>query len=169
MSSERTKRSVPGLVDPADLPYRPCVGILLLNSTDLVFVGRRIDTPGAWQMPQGGIDENEPPAIAAQRELAEEIGTDRAEILAESRQWLTYDLPAHLIGKVWKGRYRGQQQRWFAFRFTGNDDDIRLNTAHPEFSDWQWVPPGDLVRLIVPFKREVYAAVVEEFRALWDR
>ncbi|MDJ0895388.1 MAG: RNA pyrophosphohydrolase [Alphaproteobacteria bacterium] len=169
MSSRPTKQTAPGAVDPADLPYRPCVGILLLNTADRVFVGRRIDTPGAWQMPQGGIDANEPPAVAAQRELAEEIGTERAEILAESRQWLTYDLPPHLIGKAWKGRYRGQQQKWFAFRFTGNDADIRLNTGHPEFSDWQWVSPDDLVRLIVPFKREVYAAVVEEFRPLWDR
>ena len=168
MSSELTKPTAPSPTDPADLPYRPCVGILLLNAADLVFVGRRIDTPGAWQMPQGGIDAHEAPADAAQRELAEEIGTDRAEILAESRQWLTYDLPPHLVGKAWKGRYRGQQQKWFAFRFTGSDADIRLNTDHPEFSDWQWVPPDALVRLIVPFKRQVYAAIVEEFRPLWD-
>ena len=152
------------------LPYRPCVGILLLNAADRVFVGRRIDTAkegeNIWQMPQGGIDKGETPAAAALRELREEIGTDKAEIIAESRQWLRYDLPPHLLGKVWKGRYRGQKQRWFALRFLGRDGDIDLNTEHPEFDAWQWVELDDLPNLVIPFKRDTYRAVVSEFKGL---
>ncbi len=152
------------------LPYRPCVGMLLLNAEDRVFVGRRIDTAkegdNIWQMPQGGIDEGESPAAAARRELREEIGTDKAEIIAESRQWLHYDLPPHLLGKVWKGRYRGQKQRWFALRFLGCDSDIDLDTRHPEFDAWQWVELDDLPGLVIPFKRDTYRAVVSEFREL---
>ncbi len=152
------------------LPYRPCVGMLLLNAEDRVFVGRRIDTAkegdNIWQMPQGGIDEGESPAAAARRELREEIGTDKAEIIAESRQWLHYDLPSHLLGKVWKGRYRGQKQRWFALRFLGCDSDIDLDTRHPEFDAWQWVELDDLPGLVIPFKRDTYRAVVSEFREL---
>lgn len=152
------------------LPYRPCVGMLLLNDEDKVFVGRRIDTAkegdNIWQMPQGGIDEGESPEAAALRELREEIGTDKAEIIAESRQWLHYDLPPHLLGKVWKGRYRGQKQRWFALRFLGRDSDIDLDTPHPEFDAWQWVELDDLPGLVIPFKRDTYRAVVSEFREL---
>ena len=156
------------MVDPADLPYRPCVGVMLANAAGLVWVGRRIDTPDGWQMPQGGIDDGEGAAAAAMRELHEEIGTDRAEIIAESKEWYRYDLPPHLLGKAWKGRYRGQEQRWFLLRFTGSDADIDIATEHPEFDAWQWVAPGALCDLIVPFKRAVYEQVVAEFRPQLD-
>ena len=157
----------------ARLPYRPCVGLLLLNPSDKVFVGRRIDSAqeaeDIWQMPQGGIDPGETPREAALRELHEEIGTDKAEIVAESRHWLHYDLPPYLVGKVWKGRYRGQKQRWFALRFLGEDSDIDVATAHPEFDAWQWVELDDLPGLVIPFKRDTYRAVVSEFRELLGR
>ena len=156
------------MVDPADLPYRPCVGVMLANAAGLVWVGRRIDTPDGWQMPQGGIDDGEGAAAAALRELHEEIGTDRAEIIAESKEWYRYDLPPHLLGKAWKGRYRGQEQRWVLLRFTGSDADIDIATEHPEFDAWQWVAPGALCDLIVPFKRAVYEQVVAEFRPQLD-
>lgn len=149
-----------------DLPYRPCVGIMLINRQGLIFVAKRSDTPDAWQMPQGGIDAGETPATAALRELEEEIGTAKAVVLAESAQWLSYDLPPHLLGKVWGGKYRGQTQKWIACRFTGGDSDIDLATAHPEFDAWQWVAVDELPRLIVPFKRAIYDAVVAEFRHL---
>ncbi len=113
-------------------------------------------------MPQGGIEPGEAPADAALRELTEEIGTDRAELVAETKEWMRYDLPAPLIGKVWHGRWRGQQQKWFAARFIGTDHDINLATAHPEFNAWQWIKPEQLVSLVVPFKRDVYRAVVAE-------
>jgi len=155
------------------LPYRPCVGMLLLNPQGKVFVGRRIDTAkegdDIWQMPQGGIDKGEAPEDAALRELREEIGTDNAEIVAESRHWLHYDLPSHLLGKVWKGRYRGQKQRWFALRFMGQDSDIDVATEHPEFDAWRWVELEDVPALVIPFKRDTYRAVVSEFRELLGR
>ena len=155
------------------LPYRPCVGMLLLNRDGKVFVGRRIDTAkdgdNIWQMPQGGIDKGETAEAAALRELHEEIGTKKAEIIAESRQWLHYDLPSHLIGKVWKGRYRGQKQRWFALRFLGSDADIDLDTKHPEFDAWRWVELEDVPGLVIPFKHDTYRAVVSEFRELLGR
>lgn len=150
--------------DPNSLPYRPCVGVMLLNSEGLVFVGSRIDTPGEnWQMPQGGIDEGETPRDAALRELEEEVGTREAVILAESEHWYSYDLPAHLSKRSWSGHYRGQTQRWFAMRFTGQDSDIRLDRHKAEFSDWKWVPMQRLTGLIASFKREVYRQVVGEF------
>jgi putative (di)nucleoside polyphosphate hydrolase len=154
------------------LPYRPCVGMLLLNPQGKVFVGRRIDTAkegDIWQMPQGGIDKGETPQNAALRELREEIGTDKAEIVAESAQWLHYDLPDHLAGKIWKGKYRGQKQRWFALRFLGRDTDINVATKHPEFDAWRWVELDDLPGLVIPFKRDTYRAVVSEFRGLLGR
>lgn len=153
-------------IDPETLPYRPCVGVMLLNREGRVFVGRRLDTRDAWQMPQGGIDPGETPREAALRELEEEIGTAKAEFLAESRDWHRYDLPPHLLGRVWGGRFRGQEQKWVLCRFTGTDAEIDLATAHPEFDAWRWVPMDDLIRLIVPFKREIYTKVVAEFRDL---
>jgi len=149
-------------IDPAPLPYRPCVGVMLINREGLVFVGRRSDTPDAWQMPQGGIDAGETPQQAALRELEEEIGTAKAVILGETQGWHQYDLPADLVGRMWKGKYRGQRQKWVACRFTGQDTDINLDTAHPEFDAWRWVPAQRLVALIVPFKRATYEAVLAE-------
>lgn len=151
-------------VDLTALPYRPCAGIMLVNADNKVFVARRIDTDqDAWQMPQGGIDSGENPGDAARRELLEEIGTNAADLLAETDDWLYYDLPADLVGKVWKGRYRGQMQKWFLMRFTGQDSDITLETAQPEFDAWQWVPLADVPRLIVPFKRDIYQQVCDRF------
>jgi len=154
-----------------ELPfYRPAVGIMLLNRDGLAFVGRRIDMPAglaAWQMPQGGIDPGETPHQAALRELKEEVGTDKAEIFAESRGWLHYDVPEELwaqFGGMWGGRYRGQRQKWFLMRFTGEDRDIDLATGHPEFDAWEWVEPERLTELIVPFKRQLYRDVLAEFR-----
>ncbi len=147
-------------------PYRDGVGIALLNDADLVFVGQRIDqTAEAWQMPQGGIDPGEDPLTAALREMEEEIGVPAAlaEIIAESRDWLTYDLPPDLADKVWKGRYRGQRQKWYLARFKGQDTDINLETAHPEFNQWRWLPFRQLPDMIVPFKRPIYELIVAEF------
>jgi putative (di)nucleoside polyphosphate hydrolase len=153
-----------------DTLYRPNVGVMLLSRAGRVFVAKRIDFPGeAWQMPQGGIDEGEDPRGAALRELEEEIGTAKAELLAESRDWFRYDLPAELQGKLWGGKWKGQRQKWFAMRFTGADTDINIATTHPEFSAWQWVDPGDVPRLIIPFKRGIYERVVEEFRPHWEK
>lgn len=146
------------------LPYRPCVGIMLLNPENKVFVARRIDTRAeAWQMPQGGIDEGENPRVAALREMREEIGTDNAEIIAESAGWLEYDLPKDLVPKLWGGRYRGQKQKWFVLRYLGQDSDIDINTETPEFLEWRWVKMEELPLLIVPFKRALYERLVEEF------
>ena len=154
----------------SSLPYRPCVGLMLFNRAGLVFVARRIDMPSeAWQMPQGGIDKGEKPRKAALRELREEIGTDKAEIVAESQGWRPYDLPRELQGVLWKGRFRGQTQKWFLLRFTGKDADIDIATEHPEFLEWKWVELADVPRLIVPFKRKVYEEVVAEFGPLIDR
>jgi putative (di)nucleoside polyphosphate hydrolase len=148
--------------DRQALPYRLCVGIMLMNAEGRVFVGKRIDSPDAWQMPQGGIDEGETPQQAAMRELGEEVGCDRAVILGETAGWLDYDLPDHLLGRLWGGRYRGQRQKWVACRFTGQDCDINIKTAEPEFDAWQWVPADALLTMIVPFKRATYAAVLQE-------
>ena len=146
--------------------YRLAVGIMLLNRVGEVLVARRIDMPTmpAWQMPQGGIDPGETPLQTAWRELKEEIGTDKAELLAESHGWLRYDLPADLARGVWGGRYRGQRQKWFAMRFTGSDADIDLATEHPEFDAWRWLRPEQLPEVIVPFKRQLYIDILAEFR-----
>ncbi len=150
-------------------PYRPCVGVMLLNSQGLVFVGNRIDMAGEnWQMPQGGIDDGETPRAAALRELEEETGTREAEIVAESAGWVSYDLPETVSRKKWGGRFRGQTQRWFAMRFTGVDGDIRLNLHKPEFSKWRWVPMDEVEALITPMKREVYRQVLREFAHLGE-
>jgi putative (di)nucleoside polyphosphate hydrolase len=153
--------------DPESLPYRPCVGLMLINRAGLVFVAqRREQLVEAWQMPQGGVDPGEDPQAAAFRELEEEIGTANAEMIAQSARWLTYDLPEHLVGKVWGGRYRGQTMKWFLLRFLGEDSDINLETAHPEFSQWRWAGLDEIADLIVPFKRALYDQVVAEFGAL---
>jgi putative (di)nucleoside polyphosphate hydrolase len=158
------------MTDITSLPYRPGVGIMLLNQKGEVFVAKRIDmTSEAWQMPQGGIDEGEDPLTAAQRELFEETSVRDATLLAESRDWISYDLPEHLIPKLWGGRYRGQAQKWYAMRFDAADSQINLETAHPEFSEWRWVPMETLPDVIVPFKREMYARLVEEFRFLLSK
>lgn len=150
-----------------DLPYRRCAGVVLLGGRGRVFAGQRIDMPGCWQLPQGGIDKGESPRDAALRELEEEVGTARGEIIAESSGWLTYDLPPELLGKALKGRYRGQKQKWFAMRFAGTDDDIDIHgVAHPEFDAWCWMTPGQVLGAIVPFKRGVYEAVFAEFADL---
>jgi putative (di)nucleoside polyphosphate hydrolase len=144
--------------------YRRGVGVMLFSRAGLIFVAKRRETPGnAWQMPQGGIDEGEEPQAAALRELEEEIGTANAEIVAETRNWLLYDLPDDLIGKVWGGKYRGQAQKWFAARFLGADAEIDLAKHQaPEFSEWKWAPLEALPELIIGFKRDLYAALVAE-------
>jgi len=149
-----------------DLPYRPCVGICLINNKGKVFVAERIDTPGAWQMPQGGINKGEKHQDAALRELEEEIGTNNAVLLDHTDDWLKYDLPDDLIGKVWKGKYRGQKQIWYAFRYKGEDEDINIDTKHPEFARWKWVKMDKIVDLIVPFKRDIYKEIVKQFKDL---
>jgi putative (di)nucleoside polyphosphate hydrolase len=149
------------------LPYRPCVGLMLFNAKGQVFVGKRIDqTVEGWQMPQGGIDAGEEPRTAALRELKEEAGTDKAEIIAEMKDWVSYDLPSHLIGVAFHGKYRGQRQKWFALRFLGEDRDIDILAHEPEFAEWKWVDMEALPGLIVPFKRDSYAAVLKAFRGL---
>jgi putative (di)nucleoside polyphosphate hydrolase len=150
--------------------YRPCVGLMLVNAAGLLFVGERAGpVSNAWQMPQGGIDPGEDPRAAAQRELREEVGTDRAELIAESRRWYAYDLPPELIPARWGGRYRGQSQKWFGFRFTGTDRDIDIAGHEPEFVRWRWAPPDEVLELAVAFKRPIYRAVLEEFGDLVAR
>ena len=163
---------------PEDMPYRPCVGITILNAEGLVFVGRRrgfspehVDAHHAWQMPQGGIDAGEKPLDAAIRELYEETNITSATLLAEASDWFAYDLPMDVATQSWKGKYRGQTQKWFAFRFTGPEQEINIHAPaggrhKPEFEDWKWVPMTALVDLIIPFKRPVYEKVVAEFSRL---
>lgn len=165
-----------------ELGYRPCVGIMVLNPRGQVWIGRRTGGktkkdpghPGLWwQMPQGGIDKGEDPAEAALRELHEETGIQRdaVSIIGETKNWYNYDLPDQLVGKKWGGKYRGQTQKWFAMRFTGHDRDININPLPPheiEFDDWRWAGHDELLDVIVPFKREVYVAVLDEFSALLE-
>lgn len=154
------------MTDIASLLYRPCAGVMLLNRDGRVFVGQRLDsTLEAWQMPQGGIDPGEDALEAAFRELWEETGVARrhAELVAEAPEELRYDLPEDLIDKVWKGKWRGQRQRWFLLRFLGEDGDIDIATEHPEFRVWRWADPAELPELIVPFKRALYEQVLEVF------
>ena len=155
--------------DPTDssaLPYRPCAGVMILNRAGQVFVGQRLDSMlEAWQMPQGGIDPGESALDAALREVGEETGIapEHLELLAEAPDELTYDLPVEMIGRIWKGKWRGQRQRWFLFAFTGDDGDVNIETPHQEFRAWRWVDPADLPHLIVPFKKALYEAVLAAF------
>lgn len=153
--------------DYTNLPYRPCVGIFLFNEEKKVFVGERLDNPGSWQMPQGGINDGETIERAALREMREETGTDSAEIVRISNTVYTYDLPHHLLGKLWQGKYKGQEQRWAAMRFTGEEREITLyDGVHPEFMAYQWVDIDNVCDYIVPFKQETYKSVLNEFRDL---
>ncbi|MFB2551441.1 RNA pyrophosphohydrolase [Ensifer soli] len=164
-----------------DLPYRPCVGVMVLNAEGLVWAGRRIPdgnseydgSPQLWQMPQGGIDRGEDPRAAAYRELYEETGMRSVTLIAEAPGWINYDLPEPMIGIGLKGKYRGQTQRWFAFRFEGDESEIAINPPpgghEAEFDAWEWKPMADLPGLIVPFKRKVYDEVVAAFAHLAGR
>ncbi|MCX7566620.1 RNA pyrophosphohydrolase [Sulfitobacter sp. F26169L] len=148
------------------LPYRPCVGLMLANAAGEVFVGQRLDRDyEAWQMPQGGVDPGEDATEAALRELEEETGITRdlVRIEAETEGWLPYELPYDLVPKIWNGRFRGQEQKWFLLRFNGTDDQVNIQTAEPEFAAWKWLAPNEMLAGIVPFKRDVYARVVEAF------
>ncbi len=146
--------------------YRQCVGIMLLNSENLILVGKRLDSDensnSAWQMPQGGIDKHEKPEDAALRELREEIGTNNVSIIYEYKKWLKYDLPAELRKNLWNGKYIGQEQKWFAMRFQGKDSEIDINTAEPEFREWKWIKVEDLVSVVVPFKYEIYKTLISK-------
>lgn len=152
--------------NPSDLRYRPCAGMMVINEAGLVFVAQRLDTKNAWQMPQGGINKNEPPLRGAWRELEEETSITPAmtKLLGESQKWLSYDLPAPLQKRLWNGRFEGQRQKWFAFLFIGSDDDINLATATPEFVTWKWAHPDELVALAIPFKRDIYRSILTEFK-----
>lgn len=154
------------MIEQSPEGYRPCVGVLLLNAEGRIFVGERLDTPGAWQMPQGGIDSGEEPYEAALRELAEETGITSVEFLGISSAWRSYDLPENLSRKAWGGRYRGQAQIWVAFRFTDTDDRIDVRTADPEFRNWKWTEPDSLIEEIVEFKKDIYREIVDEFSEL---
>lgn len=150
-------------------PFRPCVGIMLINSVNQIFVGQRLDNHGdSWQMPQGGIDHGETPLEAGLREMHEEIGTNKAQLLREHPEWLSYSIPEGLANQLWGGKYRGQTQKWLAFRFTGDNADINIDTQHPEFRQWRWSSVTSLHQLAVPFKRQVYGKIIEDFRDIFE-
>ncbi|NRB10601.1 MAG: RNA pyrophosphohydrolase [Rickettsiaceae bacterium] len=156
-------------VDKANLPFRPGVGMMIINNDKKIFLGKRIDSKSSgWQMPQGGIDLGETPSSAALREMEEEIGSNKGHIIAESNNWYSYRLPLVLIPRLWNGKYCGQKQKWFLIRFTGTDKDINLNTAHPEFNDWCWVEFDKLLDKIISFKYKLYKQVTNEFRPVFN-
>ena len=149
------------------LPYRLGVGMMIINHKGQIFVGKRVDTKlQAWQMPQGGIEVGETPSRAAMREMEEEIGSKAGHIIAESKNWYSYDIPKFMIPKLWDGNYKGQKQKWFLIKFTGSDDEINLATDHPEFEAWRWSDVDELPDIIIPFKKKLYKAVIEEFQSL---
>ena len=147
-----------------NLPYRNGVGIMIFNDQKKIFVGKRIDNQEAWQMPQGGVDKDEDFETAAKRELYEETGIQSVRIVQSSKQEFIYDLPNHLLGKIWKGKYKGQKQKWFLMKFLGPDSEINISQKHPEFNEWKWVDLDELPRLIVPFKKKLYESIIKEFR-----
>lgn len=154
-------------LDPGSLPYRSGAGVVLFRADGTVFGGKRIDNPvDAWQMPQGGIDFGELPEEAALRELTEETGVapDKVRVEGQTREWLRYDLPSDLLGKIWGGKFRGQEQMWYAMRFLGTDSDINIATDHAEFCEWRWMEPDDLIEKIVPFKRDLYAEIFADLK-----
>lgn len=160
------KEKINESIDPK-LPFRPGVGMMIVDKNNRVFVGKRVDSKAiGWQMPQGGIDLGETPSSAALREMAEEIGSTKGHIIAESKRWYSYRLPKFLIHKLWDGKYCGQRQKWFLIRFTGQDSDINVNTKHPEFDKWKWVEINDLLNHIIPFKHTLYSKVIAEFQEL---
>tara|TARA_B100000963_G_scaffold290470_1_gene260307 strand:- start:597 stop:1064 length:468 start_codon:yes stop_codon:yes gene_type:complete len=146
-----------------NLPYRKGVGMMVFNDDKKIFVGKRIDNQKAWQMPQGGVDRNEDYETAAKRELYEETGIQSIRIIQKSKVEYTYDLPEYLLGKIWKGKYRGQKQNWFLMKFLGPDSEIDLNQKFPEFNEWKWVDIKELPSLIVPFKKKLYLSIIQEF------
>ena len=149
------------------LPLRIGVGIVLLNSENKVFVGKRIDNPGVfWQMPQGGVDNNEKFSAAALRELNEETSIKNVEIIKEIENWHTYKLPGYLLGKIWKGKYKGQKQKWFIMKFIGKEKEINLNTKRPEFLEWKWIEPENLIKVVVNFKLNVYKEILKEIEKI---
>ena len=151
--------------DKKQLPLRIGVGVVLLNDLSQVFVGKRIDNPeNFWQMPQGGVDENENFLDAAKRELREETGIKSVKLIKELNEWLEYDLPKNLLGKIWEGRYRGQKQKWFIMKFLGENDEINLNTKNPEFIDWKWIEISELSDVAVPFKINIYKKIVKKLK-----
>tara|TARA_E500000331_G_C16967813_1_gene587916 strand:+ start:94 stop:579 length:486 start_codon:yes stop_codon:yes gene_type:complete len=145
-------------------PYRPCVGLLVINGKGLVFAGKRLDSSSsAWQMPQGGIENGETILEAGLREMKEEIGTNNVQFIGEMKEWLNYDLPKKLVNRLWGGKFRGQTQKWLAYKFLGEDKEININTKNPEFSDWKWVSTLELIKLAIPFKKEIYEKVFKEY------
>jgi putative (di)nucleoside polyphosphate hydrolase len=153
------------MINSKNLPYRKGVGMMVFNDDKKIFVGKRIDNQKAWQMPQGGVDENEDCFSAARRELYEETGIQSIRVIEKSKEKYTYDLPEYLLGKIWKGKYKGQKQRWFLIKFLGPDSEINLNQKYPEFNEWKWVDIDELSELIVPFKKELYLSVIKEFQS----
>jgi len=150
-----------------NLPLRLGVGIVLLNSDNKVFVGKRIDNPvNFWQMPQGGVDDNENLLYAANRELKEETGVESVKFIKEIDNWLTYELPKNLLGKIWKGKYRGQKQKWFIMRFVGDEEEINIKTKNAEFKEWKWIDVNQLLNVVVRFKHDVYKTIVKELNIL---
>jgi len=153
------------MINLKNLPYRKGVGMMVFNDDKKIFVGKRIDNQKAWQMPQGGVDENEDCFSAARRELYEETGIQSIRVIEKSKEKYTYDLPEYLLGKIWNGKYKGQKQRWFLIKFLGPDSEINLNQKYPEFNEWKWVDIDELSNLIVPFKKELYLSVIKEFQS----